>query len=282
MDIEGDSAWRAIRGAANADDVELRRELQDAEQELRRVEAELDAKDGSDGAESWRQAEIDPRQIDQWVERATAADQLRATGPEGNVASPDAPVPGTPSARPWRALLAAAAAFLVTPKFLLAATVVAGIAVTGALLQRTTTTLPFGQAVELLLDVEQSEAIREAAGGRVYFDVVESIQVLGEVSGSDASMASLASNAIQQLVAELRQPTAFEYTNFEEPMTSLADQLLASNAGLAMRQQSLDGLVEQVRYGLQAMQVIASRNEPKTLHDNNALHLQQIGRLLGK
>ncbi|MFT7535006.1 MAG: hypothetical protein ACI85K_000957 [Hyphomicrobiaceae bacterium] len=292
MVVEGDAFWRAICLAANEQDAQERRELQEAEEELRELEAELDASeldapeldatDGADGQKAWRHAQIDQRLVDQWVAGAVGSDsdtRAKASMPS-NLRAVPAREPRR--ARPWQALLAAAAAFMVTPKFLVAATLAASIAVTGALLQRTTTTLPFEHAINLLLDVEQPEAIRESAGGRVFFDVVESIQLLIELAESDSSIATPALDALQDLLAVEPIPIAFEHADFTEPLSGLADQLHANDASWAVRQQSLDSLVEQVIYGMQAMHAIASRLEPSPLVASSALHLQQIESLLNR
>lgn len=273
-----------------AEEVRLRRELEQAEDLLREIETEGNADGDLDT--------IQQSQIDRWVARAISAtpeatpeatadhdhaDHEHADHEhDGPAALRATPPPEQPKARPWQAWLAAAAAFLATPKFLVAATVVAGIAVTGALLQRTTTTLPFENAVNILLDAEQPDAVREAAGGRVYFDVVESIQILNGLAEADVAMASSASDAIQQLLTELRQPIAFEPKHFEERLTGLVEQLLATDSDLAARQDSLDTLVEQVQYGLQALQSIAARHENNVVGANNALHLQRIESLLDR
>lgn len=292
MVIEGDSFWRAICLAANEQDAQERRELQEAEEELRELEAELDASeldapelnatDDADGQKAWRHAQLDRRLIDQWVAGAVGSDS--DTRAEASMPSNLRAVPAREPrrARPWQALLAAAAAFMVTPKFLVAATLAASIAVTGALLQRTTTTLPFEHAINLLLDVEQPEAIRESAGGRVFFDVVESIQLLIELAEGNASIATPAHDALQDLLAVVPIPVAFERANFTEPLSGLADQLHANDASWGVRQQSLDNLVEQVIYGMQAMHTIASRIEPSPLVASSALHLQQIESLLSR
>ena len=111
---------------------------------------------------------------------------------------------------------------------------------------------------------------------------MESIQILNGLAEADVAMASSARDAIQQLLTELRQPIAFEPKHFEERLTGLVEQLLATDSDLAARQDSLDTLVEQVQYGLQALQSIATRHENNVVGANNALHLQRIESLLDR
>ena len=265
-----DEFWRALRDAVDANDDVSAHELQSAEEVLRQIESDMAASDGGGTAEQCDQA-----QIDRWVEGATGS---KATAPPLRLEPTSQHTPK--AARPWQAWIAAAAAFVITPKFLVAATLVAGVAVTGALLQRTTTTLPFEVAVGILLDTEQPASSREAAGGRVYFDVVESIQILSQLATANAAIASPASDAISQLRQELRTPTAFVSQHFTEPLSELTGMLLAADVEFAAQEQSLDSLLEQARYGLRALQEIALRNETGPVGANNTLHLQRIASLL--
>lgn len=278
MNVEGDAFWSALRRTSTeAQAARLQGEMQEVEAVLREIETECHAAGDTGASQPLSQA-----QIDQWVKHAIATEASTLADAEARSDLRVIPAHDGRRAKPWPAWIAAAAAFLLTPQFLVAATVVAGIAVTGALLQRTTTTLPFEHAINLLLDSEQPEAVREAAGGRVFFDVVESIQLLHELAESDAAIATDASDAIEQLLRELRAPTAFESRHFVELLDGLADQLLAAGPEFAARKHSLGTFVMQVRYGLQTLQFIEDRHESNAVGANNILHLQRIESLLSK
>ena len=280
MDVDEDFFWRDLRKKIAS--AESERELQDAEADLRELECELAAETQHESMapELSMASELSmaPELIDKWVARALASDGQEAgdgdTSIQAATRSPSRRVGG------WQGWLAAAAALMVTPKFLVAATVVAGIAVTGALLQRSTVTLPFEHAINLLIDAAQSESKRAAAGGRVYFDVVESVILLQDLADSDTAMAQVAHLALAQLKLEMQQPTPFVHSRFHQPLAELGDRLAASDAGLAIGEQCLTDLVTQVTYGIHAMQMVQASNGPSALVESNLLHLQQIEGML--
>lgn len=292
MEVEEEAFWRSLRKQIDGADDEAQRELLDAEAELQQMEAELAANDATDAAE-----QLPPEQVDRWVADALAQDA------HALAQAHRAPQQQQRRANPWQSWLVAAAAFLITPKFLVAATIAAGIAVAGALLQRTTETLPFEQAVILLLDEQQSHAIREAAGGRVYLDVAESILVLQEVAnqaasgdastGHTATLAKPAQMGLDRLRQTLKQASAgtgptdqqllqLEPAHFQTSMAALGDQVIALETEATLREQSLAGLVEQIEYGMQAMLVVRTRPGTAQLRTSNEAQLRQIESLLSR
>ena len=309
MEVEGDFFWRQLRTAAGdttaddastgdaaagnaaaddaaaadaaAEDADAKSqdELQQAEAELRQLEAEL----LSEGDHASLEA-LPPEQVEQWVTRALAmapaAAAVRNSKPKHQPYNDHAATPRR--ARAWQSWLAAAAAFLITPKFLVAATVVAGIAVTGALLQRTTATLPFVAAVELLIDTEQPNATRSAAGGRVYFDVGESVQTIYELRDRATPNENLARAAIDSLLQSLQQPTPLVTRQFQVPLTELVMRLMVDDASVAQQQLWLQDLTSQVHYGIQALQSAASQTAEAELAEVSRLQLQNIEKMLSR
>ena len=308
MEVEGDFFWRQLRTAAgdttaddastgdaaagnaaaddaSADDAaaedadaKSQDELQQAEAELRQLEAEL----LSEGDHASLEA-LPPEQVEQWVTRALAmapAAAVRNSKPKHQPYNDHAAAPRR--ARAWQSWLAAAAAFLITPNFLVAATVVAGIAVTGALLQRTTATLPFVAAVELLIDTEQPNATRSAAGGRVYFDVGESVQTIYELRDRATPNENLARAAIDSLLQSLQQPTPLVTRQFQVPLTELVMRLMVDDASVAQQQLWLQDLTSQVHYGIQALQSAASQTAEAELAEVSRLQLQNIEKMLSR
>lgn len=269
MDVNDDQFWRSLRDAADAAETPSDHELREAEELLR----EIDAEEAAAPSEQVR-----PEQIEQWVEQAvssTRSAKLAAVQPEAGRPA------GSARAKPWNGWLAAAAAFLVAPKFLIAATVVAGIAVTTVLLQNTTTSLPFQQAIQILMDAEQTDEARAAAGGRVYFDVAESVMTLTSLADSSSAIASEATKALEELRQELAQPTPFGQASFSHSLTDLTTTLFAVRDGTAPPDlQAMQEFAAQARYGLQAIREANTATMPAEVRTNSDLHLIQIRRLL--
>lgn len=261
--------WRSLRDVTDAAGSPSDDELREAEQLLR----EIDAEEATNPSEA-----VCPELVEQWIEQAVAlrtATQLTEVGQET-----DQPDSGR-LAKPWRAWIAAAAAFLVTPKFLVAAAVTAGIAVTTVLLQNTTTSLPFQQAIQILVDAEQPDDTRATAGGRVYFDVAESVMTLTSLADGSSAIATEATKALAQLRQELEQPTPFAQASFSHSLTDLTRTLFAVRDGTApLDPQALREFVEQARYGMQAIRAANAESMAAEVQANSRLHLIQIRRLL--
>ena len=297
MSVDDERFWQSLRKASQEAGEESPSELQAAEEELRQLEAECAASD-----DAGQSNELAPEEVDRWVKNAIAAaardeadsketdwrdtDWRDTVSRNTDSESSDAPESVTKHSprrsRPWQTLFAAAAAFLVTPKFLVAATVVAGIAVTTTLLQSTTTTLPFEHAVQLLMDAEQSAETREAAGGRVYFDVAETVMAITELTDASGMIANSANDAIEQLRTQMTQPPAFSQASFTQSLPGVTEQLMQSQLNPDESRPLLDELVRQASYGIQALRAIDARAEIGALHTNTELHLMQIQRLLDR
>lgn len=275
MSDKNERFWRSLREATDAANTSSEHELRKAEELLR----EIDFDEATNAPEA-----LSPKLVEHWVEQAVSsphAPQLTAVQ-----AADD-----RPTAKPWRAWLAAAAAFLVTPKFLVAATVTAGIAVTTMLLQHTTTSLPFQEAVQILMDAEQPDAARAAAGGRVYFDVAESVMTLTSLADGPESpgartltegpLADAARTALAQLRQELELPTPFAGSSFSHSLTDLTTTLFAARDGTAtLDPDALQEFTEQARFGIQAIREADTDTMPAEVRTNSRLHLIQIRRLL--
>lgn len=253
--IDDDEYWQRLQQAFDEAQAPSADELADAEQLL----AELD-----------EQGEAEPladTMVDAIVADVTAAD---ATG-TGHGA-PQAKVHDLSS---WRGLLAAAAALLVAPKFLLAAGAITAIAVSALVLRHTTTSLPFQEAIAILTDAQQDLDARSAAQGRVYFDVIESIGILRDVAAEPA-MAAGAERGLAAIRAAVDDDQPFAISSFAMQHQLLGSQALASDGDLSARLSSVDQLTEQIVYGVRALKAIAAAGEPQELMAQNQAQLQRI------
>ncbi|MFN3244140.1 MAG: hypothetical protein ACE37K_21715 [Planctomycetota bacterium] len=254
--IDDDEYWQRLQQASDEAQAPSADELTDAEQLL----AELD-----------EQGEAEPladTMVDAIVADVTAVADATGIGH----GAPQAKVHDLSS---WRGLLAAAAALLVAPKFLLAAGAITAIAVSALVLRHTTTSLPFQEAIAILTDAQQDLDARSAAQGRVYFDVIESIGILRDVAAEPA-MAAGAERGLAMIRAAVDDDQPFAISSFAMQHQLLGSQALASDGDLSARLSSVDQLTEQIVYGVRALKAIAAAGEPQELMAQNQAQLQRI------
>lgn len=248
MPSNDDTFWKQLRDdVADAE----RAELAAAEREL----AQLD----DEPLEPLADEQIE-RMVTSALERA---DHERAAAPVRHISS-------------GRQLLAAAAALLVAPKFLVAATAVTVLAVTAALLQNTTRSLPFQDAVAIALDDGRDDDARIAAQGRVYFDVVESLETI-RAALDDEALAPRAGACMTRVRDALALRGGFALTRFPEAIAALRARVAAA-AGLdaGTRAAALDALTDQAVHGIAALLELSRRAGPPALLRHNGVHLHNL------
>lgn len=256
MSMNDDEFWESLQKAADDAQAPSRDELADAE----RLLGELD----EDGA-----AEPLP---EAFVESVVT----EVTG-EGREPRAQAKMHDLSS---FRGLLAAAAALFVAPKFLLAASAVTAIAVSAVVLRHTTRSLPFQEAVAILIDEDQDAESRSTAQGRIYLDVIESIGILQDVANDDG-MAAGVQRSLEAIRAALQDDQPFAPTAFGLQHQLLGNQTLASDGDLGARLASMDQLTNQIVYGIRALKAIAAAGRPPELMANVEAQLGRIRRLSG-
>ncbi|MCK5945593.1 MAG: hypothetical protein KAI24_26625 [Planctomycetes bacterium] len=270
---DDDDFWEALRESADDAEATSRDELAEAERQLREVDEEGDV------------APLPRAFVEAVVSRAVAERRggAQRNGQHDGSDRPDES--GEPtnvrSMSSFRRVLAAAAALLVAPKFLLAAGAVTALAVGTMVLRYTTTSLPFQDAVVILMDERQNDAARMAAQGRIYFDVIESIGILLDV-GDEPGLASGVRDSLERIRAELRAGQPFARMAYPEPHQELGNRALASDLDPGVRRLAVDQLTDQVVYGIRALNAIAAGGGPAELLTQNEAQLQRIRQLAGE
>jgi len=255
MTMNDDRYWQAIQKTVDGAQSPPEDELANAEQLLHEI-------DQQEGAQPLPKAFVDSV-----VDEVTAAEADRAPQPAR-----------IPNLSTFRRLLATAAALLVTPKFLLAAGAATVITISALVLRNTTTSLPFQDAIAVLMDVRNNETTRQAAQGRIFFDVVESIGILHDV-GAEPAMAASAQQSMERIRIALDEDQPFVAMSFSSQHQLLGNQALISNGDPGARLSSVEELTEQVIYGIRALKAIAAAGSPPNLMTQNAAQLTTIRKL---
>ena len=193
-----------------------------------------------------------------------------------------APIAATATPRrpaSWHRIAKLAAATLLAPKLLLAATAATAIAVTALLLQNTTHSLPFQDAVKILMNEQAQGKDRETAQGRVFFSCIASILAIQDSQASQAAGATGAPEAMELVRAALRQTKPFAPTSFPEAHADLISRIHDRALPPAKRGQSLRMAARQAAYGIRALKAIALSGGPPGLMASNAAHLKRISDL---
>lgn len=261
MDVNEDEFWAALRRSVERAEAREREELAEAE----RLLTEYGDAD----------APLAEEQVETIVQAAMARDAAdEATAAAGGAAAPVLRFVGL---RRW---LTAAAALLVAPKFLAAAAVVAAVAATTVVIRYSTHSLPFQEAVRILMDEQQSEANRTSADGRVAFDVIGSVEVLRTVTGEPPPMADQARAVLRRLREQLAAPRGFEFRSLPFQLTTLERTVADPDVEPAAREDALERLGELLSYGLSALCEIDRVAGPLDLKQKNAAMLLQLRSLL--
>lgn len=265
MDVSDEKFWAALREAVRqARETEVR-ELEEAE----RLLAETEEVDGE---------RLSEERIAAMVERAVGG-RVDAEQHEAAPAQTKPPVIRLAGRSPW---LAAAAAMLMAPNFLIAATAVTVtvVAVSAYLLRNTTDTLSFSDAVNIMLDSGESDENRDAAQGRAYLNFIESIELLRKIGNEDSDLSAQATSALDRLRGALDDSEPFVRRGFDEPYESLAERATVAQLGSSQRQDSLAELVEQVAYGIRALKSVRRSGGPLDRQDKTDARLMVIARKL--
>ncbi len=274
MELNEDPFWNAVRRSAHRDERLVAEELAEAERLLAEYEAE----------EADR---LTDERIDAIVKAATADRdrEERDDGPPSQ--SVDGAPPGAPAHVPrWgrlRHALLAAAAVLLAPKFLTAATVATVVVVaTSVYLRYTTDTMPFQEAVRLMMDLEASEADRGTGQRRVYGDVKGAIVAIGKVPDVAADLDTEASGVLDGLRHLLVTGGVFVPAQFSHPIEDLGVRVVQSGLDRRERLAVLQMLADQAAYGVLALRSIADSAAPPVLRRDNAIWLQKLAHQLGQ
>jgi len=258
MSVNDDEFWDWLRDEVAQANTPQADELAAAEALLQEIERE--------GAEP-----LGADRIDEMVANATGE-------PPRDEDAPPAPVHRF---APARRMLAAAAAVLVAPKFLVAATAVTAIAVTAMLLQHTTQSLPFRDAVSMMLDDEYEESDRMLAQGRVFFDVIETMTLVQQLREAGA-MAGPAQTSLARMRDALDDDSPFLPSSSDEPLAVLRERAASSAFSAAAQQDAIEALTDQAVYGISALVQISRSSGPADLLRHNAVHLHNIRSLAAK
>lgn len=179
----------------------------------------------------------------------------------------------------WHRAAKVAAATLLAPKLLLAATAATVVAVTAMLVQNTTQSLELEEAIQILMNQESPAEAREAAEGRVYFLCIESILLIQD-SNDGQMVTTEATTALELIRTELHQPRPFSLASYSVRHEHLLAQLIDTAASVTERRESIQAVAEQAAYGVRALKAIAKSGGPGGLMASNAAHLKRIAQLL--
>lgn len=275
MELNDDAFWEALQrqvAQAEADEVE---ELAEAE----RLLAEIDNE---------RVEPLPEEQIDAMVRLATtqglpAAAEVTAPADVAPAATELEPstAPATFSRfAQMRRFLAAAAAFMLAPKFLVAATAVTVVVVTTVMVRYSTWDLPYQDAISIMMDDSRSELERQAGQRRVSFDLIESISILQGSGSENSAIGGQAAVVLEQLRATLDDGGTFEADWFSDPLFDLGRQVADLGLDLELRQEALSQLGSQLVYGMQALKAIERISSHPDLERDNGIWLRQLADLL--
>lgn len=180
--------------------------------------------------------------------------------------------------------LAAAAAFLLAPKFLAAATVATAVVVTVYVVRYSTFTLSYQDAIAVLMDERQPEQSRRSGQQVVFADVLESIPVVRAVELEDSPLAAVAAAVLERLRAALVDTEPFRHRHLADAPLRLAGQLADQGLPLAERAALLQALAVHLVQGMQALQAIRSgaAAAPPGLANDNAIALAQLATMLAR
>jgi len=271
MSHHDEEFWKSLQRAVDDAQAPSADELAEAEQLLGEVD---EAGDAEPLPESFVEALVQDVTASEQEAREQEADGQEAGG---HAAATPAKVHDLSS---FRGLLAAAAAVMIAPKFLLAASAATVIAVGAFVLRNTTQSLPFQEAVVLLMDETLDTTTRGAAQGRIYLDVIESIGILRDVA-EEPGMAGRAQRSLEAIRSALDDDQPFAPTAFGMQHQMLGNQTLASDGDLGARLASMDVLTQQVIYGIRALKAIAAAGNPPGLMVQNEQQLLRIREFAG-
>jgi hypothetical protein len=263
MEVNEQQFWESLRRSIDQAEAAEAEVYAEAEREL--------AQAGDEAVDALRD-----EQIDAMVRHAVGAEPaaIRADRtPAGRIQT----VPARP---PVRRFLAAAVALFLTPQFLAAATVVTAVAATAFVLQRTTQTLVFQDAVHRLVDDRESAANRDAAQGTVYGDLIEGVDVLQLLTEEPTPLAEQARGALQRLRRMLDAADPFVRRRLPGSPMALGDQALDQSLPFEVRSRALAGLAELMAYGVSALQDLERRPVPVGMRTRNDLALSQLAQRL--
>jgi hypothetical protein len=186
--------------------------------------------------------------------------------------------------RPWplavRRFAAAALALLLAPKALAAVALVSVAAMTTYMLQRTTQTLAYQDAVRVLLSEHTAPENRRAAQGTVYCDLVWSIGIVREVAADAVLAGPHVGSALQRLRDQLAAGQPLTVPSVSDSLLALAAQVRDPELTAGDRRAVLERLVDLMLFGLSALQQVRQEPAVDVLHSDNRVLLAELARLL--
>jgi len=125
-------------------------------------------------------------------------------------------------------------------------------------------TMPFEEAVEILVDSSQPMNKRSAAHLRVYQGTKYCIQALQRVALDDVGLGNSAARHLDELRRLLAKPVPYQYTSADASILQLVNRLQNPAFPPAQRRMALEQVAAQARHGLLALlDVRGSRDAPE-------------------
>lgn len=241
--------------------------------EVERMLAQLDEDSDDDVVDE----PLPAAQIEEFIQAALAAtaaetDNENATPPTGQP-------------RWWvraQRAVAAAAALMIAPKFIVAASAVTVVAVSTYVgIRYSTFTLPYQDAVDILVDVDRPEVDRNTAQRRITGDLIGSILALRTVAPEANRVGRAAQRALDELRVEVASPSPFSPTDFPDMHSYLGDLVLDKALDAESRLDALRQLSAQMHHGVQALHASRTDDASDAIRGNAVIALDNITQLLG-
>ncbi len=290
MELNDEQFWRALRQALELAEADEAKEMAAAERLLADTSVDAGAQLSEERiaevvrfATAPSAAELEAAAYDE------ARDEPRAEPHDAERRAAPIALAPVPAPRPsWRRRLiaalprplAAAAALLLAPTFLAAATVVTVVVVTTVMLRHTTHTLPYQDAVAILVNEEQTELSRRSAQTKVTSTILVSIGVLDAVVAENSEVSDPAAAVLTRLRGLLVSGGPFQLMVHPDPHLELGDRVADKSLAIDQRKESLAILADQMAYGVLALKVIEQASGPAVLKSSNAVCLSHLANAL--
>ncbi|MCR9246345.1 MAG: hypothetical protein NXI31_15035 [bacterium] len=270
MELTEKEFWNQLRRSVDAAEADTVRELDAAEQLLADIDMDENAR-------------LSDARIDELVSMATA-DSHEAGSHEDPRAEPNGFGVRFGPTRFGRAL-AAAATLLIAPKFIIAATAVTAVTavtVTTVVMQYSSTSLPFQDAIATMSDPAQPENERHTSTLRVFADVMESILLIKDVANEGSELSPSAVEVLDRMRSALTTGVPFVPDRFPDGLVFLGDLVADRNLALEERKDALLRLAEQMLHGVGALTATAGADGTTSdrIGRDAADSLRRLARLL--
>jgi hypothetical protein len=176
--------------------------------------------------------------------------------------------------------VAAAAAVVVAPKFLVAASIVTFVAVSTYVVRNSAESLPFQDAVAILMDEQEADHNRDAALGRVVGDLEESIGTVRAVSPEPTEVGQQALTVLRSLRQQLEAADSFVLRRHREDLAGLCSVVADRGLDLVERQDAMARLEDLLLYGATALKAFNRSNVGERLKRKSGAYLDGLLSLL--